>query len=152
VRPLRTSLWFDGNALEAAEYYVSVFPDSEITDVQHFTEAGPGAPGTVVTVAFHIGAMEFVAINGGPHYQFSPAISFVIECADQTEVDRYWNELAGNGGKPSKCGWLEDRHGLSWQVIPTELYELIQNPAGAEAMLEMEKIDLEVLRRAVARP
>jgi predicted 3-demethylubiquinone-9 3-methyltransferase (glyoxalase superfamily) len=150
MKSLRTSLWFDGNALEAAKFYVSVFDDAGITGVQRYTEAGPGEAGTIVTVNFHIGAMEFVAINGGPQYRFTPAVSFVVECTDQAEVDRYWAELTGGGGKPSMCGWLEDRYGLSWQVIPSELYELIQDPAGARAMLQMQKIDLVGLRRAVA--
>jgi predicted 3-demethylubiquinone-9 3-methyltransferase (glyoxalase superfamily) len=148
MRPIRASLWFDGNAEEAADLYCSVFPDAAITGVQRYTDAGPGEPGTVVTVAWRIGAVEFVGINGGPMYTFTPAISFVAECEDQAEIDRLWDALLADGGKPSMCGWLEDRFGVSWQVIPSELSTLIGHPAAAAAMLRMVKIDLAELRRA----
>jgi predicted 3-demethylubiquinone-9 3-methyltransferase (glyoxalase superfamily) len=148
MRPIRASLWFDGNAQEAAQFYCSVFPDAEITDVQRFTDAGPGDPGSVVTVAWRIGEREFVGINGGPQYRFTPAISFVVDCDDQAEVDRMWDALLAGGGTPSMCGWLEDRFGVSWQVIPAELPALIAHPDAAAAMLRMVKIDLAELRRA----
>lgn len=148
MRPIRASLWFDGTAGEAADFYCSVFPDAEVTSVQRYTEAGPGEPGSVVTVTWRIGDREFVGINGGPMYQFTPAISFIAECEDQAEVDRLWDALLADGGTPSMCGWLEDRFGVSWQVIPTELFTLIQHPDAAAAMLRMVKIDLAELRRA----
>jgi predicted 3-demethylubiquinone-9 3-methyltransferase (glyoxalase superfamily) len=148
MRPIRASLWFDGTAGEAADFYSSVFPDSAVTDVQRYTDAGPGEPGSVLTVAWRIGDREFVGINGGPMYQFTPAISFVAECDDQAEVDRLWDALLADGGTPSMCGWLEDRFGVSWQVVPTELFALIQHPAAMAAMLTMVKIDLAELRRA----
>lgn len=150
MRPIRISLWFDGTAEEAAGFYCSVFQDAEITHVQRYTEAGPGEPGTVVTVGWRIGDREFVGINGGPMYTFTPAISFVAECEDQAEVDRLWDALLVDGGRPSMCGWLEDRFGVSWQVIPSELFTLIAHPAAAAAMLRMVKIDLAELRRAAA--
>lgn len=148
MRPIRASLWFDGTAEAAADFYCAVFPDAAVTDVQRYTDAGPGEPGSVVTVAWRIGDREFVGINGGPQYTFSPAISFVAECDDQAEVDRLWDALLADGGKPSMCGWLEDRFGVSWQVVPTELFTLIQHPDAAAAMLRMVKIDLAELRRA----
>lgn len=148
MRPIRASLWFDGDAADAAEFYCSVFPDASITDIQRFTEAGPGRPGSVVTVAWRIGDREFVGINGGPQYTFTPAISFVVDCDDQAEVDRLWDALLAGGGTPSMCGWLEDRFGVSWQVVPHELYRLIEHPDAAAAMLRMVKIDLAELRKA----
>jgi len=148
MRPIRASLWFDGDAEAAAEFYAGVFPDAAVTDVQRYTEAGPGEPGSGVTVAWRIGDREFVGINGGPMYHFTPAISFVAECEDQAEVDRLWDALLAGGGTPSMCGWLEDRFGVSWQVVPTELFALIQHPDAAAAMLRMVKIDLAELRRA----
>ena len=148
MRPIKNSLWFDSNAEEAAAFYASVFPDAEVTGVQRYTEAGPGEPGTAVAATWRIGSLEFVGINGGPQFTFSPAISFVAECEDQAEVDRLWDALLADGGKPSMCGWLEDRFGVSWQVVPHELYALIQHPDAAAAMLKMTKIDLAELRRA----
>jgi predicted 3-demethylubiquinone-9 3-methyltransferase (glyoxalase superfamily) len=150
MRPIRASLWYDGNAEDAARFYCGVFPDAAITDVQRYTEAGPGEPGSVVSVAWRIGDREFVGINGGPEYTFSPAISFVAECDGQAEVDRLWEALLADGGRPSMCGWLEDRFGVSWQVVPTELFELIRDPRGAGAMLRQVKIDLAEIRAAVA--
>ena len=148
MRPIKNSLWFDGNAEEAARFYCAVFPDADITGVQRYTEAGPGEPGSVVTVTWRIGPVEFVGINGGPQHTFSPAISFVAECEDQTELDRLWDALLADGGTPSMCGWLEDRFGISWQVIPHELPALIEHPDAAAAMLRMVRIDLAELRRA----
>jgi predicted 3-demethylubiquinone-9 3-methyltransferase (glyoxalase superfamily) len=148
MRPISNSLWFDGDAEAAAAFYTTTFPDAEITEVQRFTEAGPGEPGSVVAVSWRIGPIEFLGINGGPQYRFTPAISFVVTCEDQAEVDRTWDALLAGGGAPSMCGWLEDRFGVSWQVVPAELSALIRNPAAAAAMLQMQKIDLEELRRA----
>lgn len=128
MRPIRNSLWFNANAEEAAQFYATVFPNAEVTGLERYTEAGPGTPGSVVTVTWRIGATEFVGINGGPVFSFTPAISFVVACDDQAELDRTWDALLAGGGKPSMCGWLEDRFGVSWQVIPAELPELIRDP------------------------
>lgn len=148
-----TSLWFDGQAEEAAKFYVSVFPDSALGPVTRYTEAGPGKPGTVVTAEFTANGQRFVGINGGPDFTFSEAISFQIGCADQSEVDHYWSVLS-EGGSEGPCGWLKDRFGLSWQVVPTVMPELIGGPdqEGANramtAMLSMKKLDIAALRKA----
>ena len=149
MRPSRTASGSTATRRRRPTFYCSVFPDAEVTGVQRYTEAGPGRarhrghrrPGASAIV-------EFVGINGGPQYTFTPAISFVAECEDQAEVDRLWDALLADGGKPSMCGWLEDRFGVSWQVVPHELYTLIQHPDAAAAMLQMVKIDLAELRRA----
>jgi predicted 3-demethylubiquinone-9 3-methyltransferase (glyoxalase superfamily) len=148
------NLWFDGQAMEAAELYCSIFPNSKVTDVLHYTEAGPGEPGTVVTVSFELDGQPFVGINGGPAFTFDEAVSFEIRCKDQAEVDHYWDALIAGGGEPSQCGWLKDRYGLSWQVVPDELLELISedDPERArratEAMYKMQKLDVAELRAA----
>ena len=147
------NLWFDTQSEEAAEFYVSVFPNSKITDVTFYGEAGPGPAGTVLTVAFELDGHPFVGINGGPQFTFDEAVSFEIECADKDEIDYYWERLT-DGGAESRCGWLKDRFGLSWQVVPTRLYELLESPdrGGAqramEAMLQMSKIDVAELEAA----
>jgi predicted 3-demethylubiquinone-9 3-methyltransferase (glyoxalase superfamily) len=146
-------LWFDHQGQEAAEFYVSVFPNSEITDITHYGEAGPGAAGTVLTVEFLLDGQPFIAINGGPLFTFDEAVSFMVECADQDEVDRYWDQLV-EGGEESQCGWLKDRYGLSWQVCPTGMAEILNQPDQArgqramKAMLGMRKIDLAALQAA----
>jgi len=150
-----TCLWFDGRAQEAAEYYTSIFPGSKIGKIGHYTEAGPGEPGSVLAVEFTANGQKFVAINGGPEFTFDEAISFQIYCDGQDEVDHYWETLT-EGGEESVCGWLKDRFGLSWQVIPKGLIELIgdDDPAKAaratEAMLSMRKLDLAAIERAHA--
>ena len=147
------NLWFDDQGLEAAEYYVSLFPNSKINDVTYYGEAGPGPAGTVLTVEFELDGQPFVAINGGPMFQFDEAVSFMIECADQDEVDRYWDALT-DGGEESQCGWLKDRYGLSWQVCPAGMAEALNDPdqeraqRAMRAMLGMRKIDLAALRAA----
>ncbi len=146
-------LWFDTQAEEAAEFYVSVFPNSRITSVSHYTEAGPRPAGTVLTVQFELDGEEFVALNGGPQFHFDEAISFVIGCADQEEVDYYWKRLT-DGGEESQCGWLKDRFGLSWQVVPAGFVELMSDPdegrrtRAMRALLGMRKLDLAALRAA----
>jgi predicted 3-demethylubiquinone-9 3-methyltransferase (glyoxalase superfamily) len=148
-----TSLWFDSEAEEAAEFYCSLFPNSEITNVMRYTEAGPGEPGTVVTVDFVLDGRRFNGINGGPMFTFSEAISLLVPCADQAEVDRLWEALL-EGGEPSQCGWLKDRFGLSWQIVPNGLDELLgdHDPDRArratEAMLQQSKLELAVIRSA----
>ena len=147
------NLWFDTQGLEAAEHYVSVFPNSKITNVTHYGEAGPRPAGDVMTVDFTLDGQEFTVINGGPEFTFDEAVSFLISCADQAEVDHYWNSLS-EGGEESQCGWLKDRYGLSWQVCPVVLGELLSDPdqgraqRAMRAMLGMKKIDLAALRAA----
>ncbi|WP_067461382.1 VOC family protein [Actinomadura macra] len=151
-----TCLWFDGKAEEAAHHYVSIFKDSSLGKIVRVGEGGPGPAGSVLTVEFELNGQRFVALNGGPQFTFSEAVSFQIFCADQDEVDYYWDRLIADGGQESDCSWLKDKYGLSWQVIPTEMMEMISDsdPAKAgratRAMLSMKKIDLAALRRAYA--
>jgi predicted 3-demethylubiquinone-9 3-methyltransferase (glyoxalase superfamily) len=147
-------LWFDGNGLEAAEHYVSIVPDSTITDVSYYGADQPGEQGTVMTVAFELAGRPFTALNGGPEYKFTEAVSMQLSARDQDEVDRYTERLTEGGGEVGPCGWVKDRFGLSWQVVPEELVKLIgdENPlranAAVQAMLGMTKIDIQALRDA----
>jgi len=147
------NLWFDTESLDAAEFYVSVFPNSEIRNVSHYGDAGPREAGMVLTVDFVLDGQEFTAINGGPEFTFDEAVSFLINCAGQDEVDHYWSRLT-EGGEESQCGWLKDRFGVSWQVVPAEMGELMSDPDPAranramQAMLGMKKLDLAALRAA----
>jgi predicted 3-demethylubiquinone-9 3-methyltransferase (glyoxalase superfamily) len=147
------NLWFDTEAEQAAEFYVGVFDDARIVNVTHYTEAGPREAGMVLTVEFELNGQRFVGINGGPQFQFDEAVSFAIECETQEEVDYYWDKLT-EGGKESQCGWLEDRYGLSWQVVPTGMEALFADPdkgraeRAMRAMLGMKKLDIAALRRA----
>ncbi len=149
-------LWFDTQAEEAANFYVSVFPNSKITDIARYGEVGPGEPGSVMTVAFELDGQPFVALNGGPEFKFNLAISFFVNCDDQAEVDRLWNALSADGGAPNQCGWLTDKYGVPWQIIPTALPELLSDPdrersqRAMKAMLGMTKIDIAELERAAA--
>jgi predicted 3-demethylubiquinone-9 3-methyltransferase (glyoxalase superfamily) len=142
-------LWFNDNAEEAANFYVSVFPNSQLTDVARMGEGGPA-----LTVAFTLNGEDFVGLNGGPVHTFTEAVSFVIDCETQEEVDRYWETLTADGGQPGDCGWLKDRFGLSWQVVPRRLPELLtdSDPARAQramqAMMQMHKIDIAALEAA----
>jgi predicted 3-demethylubiquinone-9 3-methyltransferase (glyoxalase superfamily) len=151
-----TCLWFDDQAEAAAEYYTSIFPDSKIGDISRYSEAGPRSAGSVMTVEFEINGQRFVGLNGGPEFTFNEAISFQIRCADQDEVDYYWTKLTEGGGQEGPCGWLKDRYGVSWQVGPTELPELVGDPdqekaaRTVSAMLKMSKLDIAELRRAHA--
>lgn len=148
------NLWFDTRAEEAAGFYCSVFPNSRITDVQHYTEAGPRERGTVMVVAFELDGQPFVAINGGPEFSFSEAVSMEIRCRDQEEVDRYWAALTADGGEEGPCGWLKDRYGLSWQVVPEGWLELMEaadeesRDRMMRAMFTMKKLDLAALEAA----
>ncbi len=150
-------LWFDSNAEEAADFYVSLFKDSKILKIARYGEAGPGPAGAVMVVNFQIEGQDFIALNGGPLFKFTEAISFVINCQTQEEVDHYWNGLTAGGGQESQCGWLKDKYGLSWQVTPTILGELLadkdQKKAQRvmQAMLQMKKIDIAALKRAAAQ-
>ena len=148
-------LWFDGKALDAAEFYTSILPDSRIEKIHRAAADNPStAEGEVLTVDFNLAGHEFIGLNGGPEFPFTEAVSFSIDCADQGEVDRLWDALIEGGGEHSVCGWLKDRYGVSWQVIPRQLPELLDGPdrAGAarvmKAMLEMTKIDVAKLREA----
>jgi predicted 3-demethylubiquinone-9 3-methyltransferase (glyoxalase superfamily) len=153
---LTTCLWFDGQAEEAAAFYASVFPDSRVDKVVPSAAETPSGPkGMALTVEFTISGQPFVGLNGGPDFKFNEAISFMIDCADQAEVDRYWDALTANGGEPGPCGWVKDRFGVSWQVIPRRLNELISGQDAAseramKAMLQMGKIDIAELERAYA--
>lgn len=146
-------LWFDTEGEPAAELYTRVFPNSAITDVTRYGPAGPREEGTVMTVAFSLDGQDYVALNGGPDLHFSEAISFQIDCASQEEVDHYWESLS-EGGEEGPCGWLKDRFGLSWQVVPRRLTELLADPdpdraqRAMQAMLQMKRIDVAELERA----
>ena len=150
-------LWFDNNAEEAVKFYLSVFKNSKILKESRYGDAGPGPKGSIMTVAFQLDGQDFIALNGGPYFSFTEAISFVITCKDQNEVDYYWEKLSGNGGTESMCGWLKDRFGLSWQVVPTILPELLTDKdaakaqRAAQAMMQMKKIDIAALQNAAAQ-
>jgi predicted 3-demethylubiquinone-9 3-methyltransferase (glyoxalase superfamily) len=147
------NLWFDTQTKEAAEFYLSVFPNSKITNVTHYGEAGPRPAGMVLTVDFVLDGQEYTGLNGGPQFIFDEAISLLINCADQDEVDYYWNALS-EGGEEGQCGWLKDKYGLSWQVVPDELEKLVTDPddgraqRAMKAMLGMQKLDVAALRAA----
>ncbi|MET8697847.1 VOC family protein [Kitasatospora sp. NPDC058032] len=151
MQQITPCLWYDDQAEEAARFYTSVFPNSRITGVTHYTEAGPGTPGTVVTVAFELDGRPFVALNGGPVFPFTEAVSLQVHCDDQAEVDRLWAALLEGGGQESRCGWLKDRWGLSWQITPRILIDLIADPDREKAarvtraMLTMRRIDIRQL-------
>ena len=148
------NLWFDTEAEEAADFYTSVFKDSRIVTKTHYTEGAPREAGTVMTVEWELNGQRFVGINGGPQFEFDEAVSFQITCEDQDEVDYYWEKLIEGGGSPSQCGWLKDKFGLSWQVVPAGMEEVFadSDPKRAEramkAMLEMSKLDIAALRSA----
>ena len=147
-------LWFDTQALEAAEFYCSVFPNSKITTVTYYPEGSPGPVGSVMTVAFLLDGHEFVGLNGGPHFSFNEAVSLVIDCADQAEVDHYWEKLTADGGEEGPCGWLKDRYGLSWQVTPAGWEEMLAGPdrdraaRAMQAIMGMKKLDLAAIQAA----
>jgi predicted 3-demethylubiquinone-9 3-methyltransferase (glyoxalase superfamily) len=147
-------LWFDSNAEEAMNFYVSIFKDSKILNVTRYGEAGPGLAGTVMVGTFQLNGQEFIALNGGPHFKFTEAVSFSVDCETQEEVDNYWEKLTADGGEESQCGWLKDKFGLSWQVNPRALGEMLadKDPEKAKrvmnAMLQMKKIDIEILKQA----
>lgn len=153
MRNITTCLWFDTQGEEAATFYTSLFEDSRLLDVTRYGAAGPGKEGSVMTVSFELAGREFVALNGGPNFTFNEAVSFQVMCESQEEVDEYWDALS-EGGEQGPCGWLKDRYGVSWQVVPTVLGELIADPDTGKsqramaAMLQMGKLDIETLRRA----
>ena len=145
--------WFDHQAEEAANFYVSIFPNSKITDIARYSEAGPRPAGSVMTVGFELDGKPYTALNGGPLFQFNESVSFVVHCKSQEDIDHYWDSLIA-GGTPSQCGWLKDRYGMSWQIVPDRLIELMQdvdkNKAAkvVEAMFKMVKLDLPKLEQA----
>lgn len=147
-------LWFDTQAEEAANFYCSIFPNSQVTKIARNTQAAPGPTGGVLTVEFELDGTKVIALNGGPHFKFTEAFSFTIDCESQAEVDRYWDALLEGGGEASQCGWLKDRFGLSWQVVPTALPKLLTDPDRAKAdrvmaaMMKMAKIDIAALEAA----
>jgi predicted 3-demethylubiquinone-9 3-methyltransferase (glyoxalase superfamily) len=146
-------LWFDNQAEEAAKFYTSIFKNSKIGRVTRYGETGPGPAGSVMTVAFQLDGQEFAALNGGPVFKFTEATSFVVNCETQEEVDYFWNKLS-DGGQEVECGWLKDKYGLSWQIVPTVLFELLQDPDPnrsqrvMKALLQMKKLDIETLKKA----
>jgi predicted 3-demethylubiquinone-9 3-methyltransferase (glyoxalase superfamily) len=146
-------LWFDGNAEEAANFYISIFKNSKMGKISRYGDAGPGPKGSVMSVTFQLEGQEFFALNGGPHFKFTPAISFFVDCKTQEEVDELWDKLSA-GGRTDRCGWLQDKFGLSWQIIPTVLGQLLgdKDPQRAkramQAMLQMTKIDGKKLQQA----
>jgi predicted 3-demethylubiquinone-9 3-methyltransferase (glyoxalase superfamily) len=153
VQKITPFLWFDGKAEEAMNFYVSIFKNSKVGRVSRYGEAGPGPKGSVMSATFQLDGQEFFALNGGPMYSFTPAISFFVNCATQEEVDELWEKLS-EGGMKHRCGWLQDKYGLSWQIIPSVLGEMLQdkNPLKAQnvmkAMLQMGKIDIKTLKQA----
>lgn len=147
-------LWFDTEAEEAANFYTSIFKNAKIGRVMRVGDAGPGPKGSVLTVEFVLEGMEFVALNGGPQYQFTPAVSFQINCETQEEVDHYWDGLLAGGGTTQACGWLQDKYGLSWQVTPVVLFKMLTDPdteksgRAMKQMMEMVKLDISPLQKA----
>lgn len=155
MQKITPCLWFDTQGEEAAEFYTSLFENSKILGVSRYGEEGPGPAGQAMTVNFELDGQEFVALNGGPQFTFNEAVSFQVDCGSQAEVDHFWNSLT-DGGEEGQCGWLKDRYGVSWQIIPRVLPELLSDPnpqksqAAMQAMLQMRKIDIDALQRAHA--
>jgi predicted 3-demethylubiquinone-9 3-methyltransferase (glyoxalase superfamily) len=151
---IKPFLWFEDQAEEAAKFYTSIFRNSKIGSVARYPEGSPGPAGKVMTVAFRIEGQDFVALNGGPQFKFTEAISFVVQCEDQKEIDRYWDKLTAGGGKPVQCGWLKDKYGVSWQIVPAMMDELFAGKDKAraqrvmQAMLKMVKLDIRKLKEA----
>jgi predicted 3-demethylubiquinone-9 3-methyltransferase (glyoxalase superfamily) len=154
LQKIKPFLWFNDNAEEAVKFYVSVFKNAKTGAVQRWGEGGPGKPGSVLTAAFTIGDLEFIALNGGPQFQFNNAVSFVIPCDSQAELDEMWAKLTGDGGEEVQCGWLKDKFGLAWQVVPTNISELLQGKdaeggkRAMQAMMQMKKLEIAELKRA----
>ena len=153
IQKITPFLWFDHQAEEAATFYTAIFKNSKIETVTRYGEAGPGPKGSVMTIAFELDGQKFVALNGGPHYQFTPAISFVVNCDAQDEVDHYWEKLTA-GGKEIQCGWLVDKYGVSWQIVPNALVKMLRDKDAEraqrvmKAMFQMKKIDIAGLEAA----
>jgi predicted 3-demethylubiquinone-9 3-methyltransferase (glyoxalase superfamily) len=154
MQKITTFLWFENQAEAAATFYTSLFKNSKITNVSRYGEGGPGQPGTAMVVNFELDGQEFMALNGGPEFKFTEAISLFVNCETQAEVDQLWNKLTADGGEESQCGWLKDKFGLSWQIVPNSLGDYLggPDPLGAQramqAMLQMRKLDISALKRA----
>jgi predicted 3-demethylubiquinone-9 3-methyltransferase (glyoxalase superfamily) len=154
MQKIAPCLWFDGNAEEAAQFYISVFSDSRIATTMHYSDAGPGPQGDVLAVTFEIEGQEFMALNGGPQFPFTPAISLFVHCGSQEEIDSLWAKLCADGGSPWQCGWLRDRFGVSWQIVPGVLGDMLRDPDSAKAsramkaMMSMVKLDIAALEKA----
>jgi predicted 3-demethylubiquinone-9 3-methyltransferase (glyoxalase superfamily) len=144
---ITTFLWFDSNAEEAVEFYLSVFPNSRRVDEMRVGDAGPGPKGSVLTLTFELDGQEFVALNGGPAHKFNEAISLFVQCRDQAEIDYYWTKL-GEGGSEIACGWLKDKFGLCWQVVPENIAELLRPAEAMRSMMTMKKLDIAALEAA----
>lgn len=153
---IQTFLWYDGNAKEAVDLYTSLFPNSNKLSESRYPEGSPGTPGSLMTIEFELFGQTFVALNGGPEFKFTEAISLVVRCDTQEEIDKYWKALTANGGEESMCGWLKDKYGLSWQITPNYLMDNLTDPDEAkrkrvfDAMMQMKKIDLATLKKAAA--
>jgi predicted 3-demethylubiquinone-9 3-methyltransferase (glyoxalase superfamily) len=156
MRKISPCLWFDGNAEEAVNHYVSIFANSKIDKVMRWSDAGADKKGKVLAMDFTIEGRTFTALNGGPHFKFTEAVSFFVECKDQAEVDMFWDKLTADGGAASQCGWLKDKFGLSWQIVPVRLMELMRDQDSAkaarvtQAMMKMQKLDVAILEKAAA--
>jgi predicted 3-demethylubiquinone-9 3-methyltransferase (glyoxalase superfamily) len=156
MQKITPCLWFDTEGEEAAEFYTSVFPNSRIVEVTRYGSAGPRAEGTVMTVSFELDGQQFIALNGGPDFKFNEAISLEVSCGSQEEVDSLWSTLTADGGEEGPCGWLKDKYGVSWQIVPKVLIELISDPDQEKAqrvmaaMLQMRKIEIDELEKAAA--
>ncbi len=154
MQKISPCLWFDANAEEAMNFYLSIFKNSKVLSVMRYGEAGPGPKGSVMAVSFLLDGTEIMALNGGPHFQITPAISLFVKCETQAEVDYFWEKLLAGGGKTQQCGWLTDRFGVSWQIVPTVLGEMLQDKDAAksqramQAMLGMVKLDIAALKKA----
>ena len=154
MEKITTCLWFDTEAEEAAEFYTSIFDNSKVLNVARYGEGGPGPAGQAITVEFEIEGRRFSALNGGPAFQFTEAVSFVVDCASQDEVDRYWSLLTEGGGSEGQCGWLKDKYGVSWQIVPSVLGQLISGPdeqasrRAMECMMGMHKLNISELQKA----
>jgi predicted 3-demethylubiquinone-9 3-methyltransferase (glyoxalase superfamily) len=154
-KPFTSCLWFDNQGEEAANFYASIFKNSAITGTVRYTDAGPGPAGLVQTVSFELNGQQFLALNGGPEHKFTPAVSLIVECADQAEVDYYWDRFA-EGGMEIACGWVQDKFGFCWQIVPTRFLEMVSGPDQAQtsrvmqAMFTMKRLDIAALERAYA--
>ena len=152
--PITPFLWYDTQAEEAATFYTSIFPNSSVVTVTRYGDAGPGPKGSAMTAVFKLDGQEFIALNGGPQFRFTPATSFVVKCQTQAEIDRYWDQLSA-GGRTDRCGWLTDKFGLSWQIVPAGLNQLLQRDGAAAgrvmaALMQMDKLDIARLEAAAA--
>ena len=153
-------LWFDNNAEEAVKFYTSIFKKSKVLTVTRYSKGGANAtgrsPGSIMTIAFELNGQKFVALNGGPHFKFTEAVSFVVNCKTQAEIDNYWKKLIADGGKESQCGWLKDKFGLSWQIVPDNIHKLLGSKDEAktervmQAVFQMKKLDIKTLKKAFA--